>query len=63
MAHCCWELFPIMDDVVDVIAIAVGLPVGATTLNVSIHEDNAGALILAVRHCHRSLFLEVNTMQ
>lgn len=26
---------------------AVGLPIGDTTLNVSVHEDNAGALVLA----------------
>ena len=26
---------------------AVGLPIGTTTMNVSIHEDNAGSLILA----------------
>ncbi len=26
---------------------AIGLPVGNTTIQVSIHEDNAGALVLA----------------
>ncbi len=34
-------------DMVDLLGKEVGLPVGDTTMNVSIHEDNAGALILA----------------
>ena len=46
LAHSCRELFPIMD-MVEAFGTAVGLPVGNTTMNVSIHEDNAGALILA----------------
>ena len=46
LAHCCRELFPIMDMVAK-LGPAVGLEVGQTTMNVSIHEDNAGALILA----------------
>jgi len=46
LAHSAKELFPIMD-MVDLLGNAVGLPVGDTTMNVSIHEDNLGALILA----------------
>ena len=46
LAHCCRELFPIMD-MVSLLGTKVGLPVSAATMNVSIHEDNAGALVLA----------------
>lgn len=46
LAHSCRELFPVMD-MVDALGPAVGIPVGSTTMRVSIHEDNAGALVLA----------------
>ena len=46
LVHSCRELFPIMD-MVNLLREAVGLAVGDTTMNVSIHEDNAGALMLA----------------
>ena len=47
LAHCCRELFPVID-VVEEMGIAVGLPTeDLTTMKVSMHEDNAGALILA----------------
>ncbi len=46
LAHCCRELFPIMD-MVSLLGTKVGLPVSGTAMNVSIHEDNAGALVLA----------------
>ena len=46
LAHCCQELVPIMD-MVSLLGTKVGLPVSRTTMNVSIHEDNAGALVLA----------------
>jgi hypothetical protein len=47
LAHCCRELFPVMDIVSE-----VGEVVGFDTkdlvsMHVSIHEDNAGALVLA----------------
>ena len=45
LAHSCRELFPIID-VTKSLGQAVGLPIGDTATNVSIHEDNAGALIL-----------------
>ena len=46
LAHSCRELFPIMD-MVQVLGTAVGLPLDeATSMHVSIHEDNAGALVL-----------------
>ena len=34
-------------DMVSALGSAVGLPFGASTINVSIHEDNSGALVLA----------------
>jgi len=43
---CCRELFPIMD-MVSSVAKSVQLPIGKTTMNVSIHEDNSGSLVLA----------------
>ena len=46
LAQSCRELFPIMD-MVSLLGPAVGLEVGETSMNVSIHEDYAGALILA----------------
>ncbi|KAL7524725.1 hypothetical protein ACHAXR_000690 [Thalassiosira sp. AJA248-18] len=46
LAHGCCELFPIMDMVASV-GPAVGLELGDTSMNVSICEDNTGALILA----------------
>ena len=46
LAHSCRELFPIID-MSHALGAAVGLPVGDATMRVSIHEDNAGALILA----------------
>ena len=52
LASCCRELFPIID-LVDEIGIAIGIkqPEGdisdSSTMHVTIHEDNSGALILA----------------
>ncbi len=46
LAHCCRELFPFMD-MVSLLGTKVGLPVSGATVKVSIHEDNAGALVLA----------------
>ena len=46
LSHSCKELFPVMD-MVDSLGSALGIPAGETTMKVSIHEDNAGALILA----------------
>lgn len=47
LAHSCRELFPIMD-LVHEVGSRVGLPTEKlTTMHVSIHEDNAGALVLA----------------
>ena len=45
LAHSCRELFPIIDIKIS-LGKAVGMPIGDTTMNVYIHEDNAGALIL-----------------
>ena len=46
LAHSCRELFPMMN-MVSMLGEKVGLPVSDATMNVSIHEDNAGALVLA----------------
>ncbi len=46
LAHCASELIPIIE-MVQSMAPVVGLPFDKITMNVSIHEDNAGALILA----------------
>jgi hypothetical protein len=47
LAHCCRELFPVIDIVLE-IGKAIGLEADdMATMHVSIHEDNAGALVLA----------------
>ncbi len=46
LSACCRELFPIIN-MVRSLAEATNLPIGNTTMNVSIHEDNSGALVLA----------------
>ena len=47
LSQCCRDLFPIMD-MVSEIGQVVGLPTDdKTKMHVSVHEDNAGALILA----------------
>jgi len=46
LSACCRELFPIMD-MLSPVTKSVKLPIGRTTMNVSIHEDNSGALVLA----------------
>ena len=46
LAHSARELFPLMD-LTEAVGSTVGLPLDATTMQVSIHEDNAGALVLA----------------
>ena len=46
LAHSCQELFPLID-ITQELGAAVGLPVDPATMQVSIHEDNAGALVLA----------------
>ena len=65
LAQSCRELFPIMD-MVSSMGDAVGIPSGGTTMNVSIHEDNAGALILAEtlppQHTPRSKHYAIKTV-
>ncbi len=46
LSECGRELFPIIDMVCS-LAEATNLPIGNTTMNVSIHEDNLAALALA----------------
>jgi hypothetical protein len=46
LSACCRELFPIIG-MVCLLAEATNFPIGNTTMNVSIHEDNSGALVLA----------------
>jgi hypothetical protein len=40
------ELIPIMD-MVQLLAVAVGIPAGELNMRISVHEDNSGALVLA----------------
>ena len=65
LAHSCRELFPIMDMVV-AMSSAVGLPSPSTSMHVSIHEDNAGALVLAEtlppQHTPRSKWYAIKTI-
>jgi hypothetical protein len=42
---CCRELFPIVDMVESVIC-SINVPIGETTIQLSVHEDNLGALVL-----------------
>ncbi|KAL7475249.1 hypothetical protein ACHAW6_001173 [Cyclotella cf. meneghiniana] len=47
LVHCCRDLFPVMDIVAE-IGRVVGLEMkGFIFMHVSIHEDNAGAFVLA----------------
>jgi hypothetical protein len=47
LAHCCRELFPVVD-IVSEVGDVVGLDTkDLVSMHVSIHEDNAGALVLA----------------
>ena len=46
LAHCCRELFPLID-MVKSLSKVYGLEEQAAEMKVSIHEDNAGALLLA----------------
>ena len=46
LAYIIRELSPIID-ITKLLGQAVGLPIGDTIMNVSIHKDNSGALILA----------------
>ncbi|KAL7474153.1 hypothetical protein ACHAW6_000145, partial [Cyclotella cf. meneghiniana] len=47
LAHCCRDLFPFIDIVTE-LGKAIGLPTeDLVSMHVSIHEDNAGALVFA----------------
>ena len=66
LAHSCRELFPIMDMVTQ-LGPKFGLKTeDMTTIKVSIHEDNAGALILAKtippQHTPRSKYYAIKTV-
>ena len=58
LVTCCRELFPIIDMVTSLTS-SVNLPIGETTMNLSVHEDNLGALVQ--RHYHHNLHLKANT--
>ena len=45
MYHSCKEL-PLIINMIDLLGQSVGLPVGNATINVSMHEDNVGELLL-----------------
>jgi hypothetical protein len=46
LAACMRELILVMD-MVQSLAVAVGIPAGDVNMRVSVHEDNSGALVLA----------------
>jgi hypothetical protein len=46
LGACMKELIPIMN-MVQLLAVAVGIPAGDVSMRVSVHEDNLGALVLA----------------
>jgi hypothetical protein len=46
LAACCRKLFPIIDMVTSLTSL-VNLPYGETNMNLSVHEDNSSALVLA----------------
>ncbi len=46
LGACMKELIPIVD-MVQSLAVAVGIPAGDVNMRVSVHEDNSGALVLA----------------
>ncbi len=46
LGACIKELIPIMD-IVQSLAVAVGIPAGDVNMRVSVHEDDSGALVLA----------------
>ncbi len=54
LAHSCCKLFPMMNGV-SIMGKAIGLPVGNTTIQIFIHENNAGTLVLAKNFCLNSL--------
>ncbi len=43
---CCRDLFPIIN-MVESVTSSVKLPIGETSMKLSVHEDNSGALVLA----------------
>ena len=47
LAHCCWELFSVCDIVKEVGDIVGLVTDDLSSMHVSVHEDNAGALVLA----------------
>jgi hypothetical protein len=52
LSGCMRELITIMD-MVQLLAVAVGIPAGDVNMRVSVHEDNSGALVLA-ETCHHN---------
>ena len=65
LAHCCRELFPIMD-LASCLADYYKLDSAATKMNVTVHEDNSSALIFAKlippEHTPRSKFFHLETV-
>ncbi len=45
LSACCRDLFP-MINMVESVTRQVNLPIGETTMKLSVHEDNSGALVL-----------------
>ena len=65
LAACMRELLPIIDMVKD-LATKVGLQSGDVNMNVSVHEDNSGGLVLAEtlppQFTHRSKYYATKTI-
>lgn len=66
LAHRYWELFPVIN-IVAKIGVVVGLKTeDLISMHVSIHEDNAGALVLAEtippQFFHRSKYYAIKTV-
>jgi hypothetical protein len=63
LAACMRELIPIMD-MVQLLAVAVGIPAGYVNMRVSVHKDDSGALVLAEtlppQFTPRSKYYEIN---
>jgi hypothetical protein len=67
LAHCCKELFLIMVDLAKYLTAYYNLDPVKTMMNVTIHEDNAAALILVKKmlppeHMPRSKFFHLETV-
>jgi hypothetical protein len=59
LSACCRDLFLIID-MVELLTSSVNLPIEETTMKLSVHKDNLGALVF-VKTCHLGLHLKAST--